>query len=98
MLFPAPYEPENVKMVSNWGYMMAVPSVFENPVREVHGVNMGPNWDRQDTGGPHVGSMKFAIWEHMCFLCLGDTYHKSLSTISLKSVNKTCYKAGGRIN
>ena len=23
---------------------------------------MGPNWDRQDPGGPHVGPMNFAIW------------------------------------
>ena len=27
------------------------------------GANMGPIWDRQDPGGPHVGSMNFAIWE-----------------------------------
>ena len=23
---------------------------------------MGPIWDRQDPGGPHVGPMNFAIW------------------------------------
>ena len=23
---------------------------------------MGPTWDRQDPGGPHVGHMKLAIW------------------------------------
>ena len=28
----------------------------------VHGANMGPIWDRQDQGGPHVGPMNFAIW------------------------------------
>ena len=27
-----------------------------------HGANMGPIWDRQDPGGPHVGPMTFAIW------------------------------------
>ena len=26
---------------------------------------MGPTWDRQDPGGPHVGPMNFAIWD-MC--------------------------------
>ena len=29
---------------------------------KVHGTNMGTNWVRQDTGGPHVGPMNFAIW------------------------------------
>ena len=32
------------------------------PDRKVHGANMGPIWDRQDPGGPHVGPMNFAIW------------------------------------
>ena len=26
----------------------------ESPDRKVHGANMGPIWDRQDPGGPHV--------------------------------------------
>ena len=34
-----------------------------NPDSKVHGDNMGPIWDRQDPGGPHVGPMNFAIWE-----------------------------------
>ena len=29
---------------------------------KVHGSIMGPIWGRQDPGGPHVGSMNFAIW------------------------------------
>ena len=33
------------------------------PDRKVHGANLGPIWDRQDPGGPHVGPMNFAIWE-----------------------------------
>ena len=32
---------------------------------KVHGGNMGPIWGRQDPGGPHVGPMKFAIWDDM---------------------------------
>ena len=24
---------------------------------------MGPIWDRQDPGGPHVGPMNFVIWD-----------------------------------
>ena len=29
----------------------------------IHGANMGPIWDRQGPGGPHVGPMNFAIWD-----------------------------------
>ena len=32
------------------------------PGSKVHCANMGPIWDRQDPGGPHVGPMNFAIW------------------------------------
>ena len=34
------------------------------PDSKVHGVNTGPIWGRQDPGGPHVGPMNFAIWDH----------------------------------
>ena len=37
--------------------------IFDNPDSKVHGANMGPIWGRQDSGGPHVGPMSFAIWE-----------------------------------
>ena len=33
-----------------------------DPDSKVHEANMGPIWDRQDPGGPHVGPMNFAIW------------------------------------
>ena len=32
------------------------------PDSKVRGANMGPNWGRQDLGGPHVGDMNLAIW------------------------------------
>ena len=32
------------------------------PDSKVHGAYMGPTWDRQDPGGPHVGPMILAIW------------------------------------
>ena len=32
------------------------------PDSKVYGVNMGPSWDRQDPGGPHVGPMNIVIW------------------------------------
>ena len=28
---------------------------------------MGPIWGWQDPGGPHMGSMNFAIWDFMIF-------------------------------
>ena len=37
---------------------------MHNPDSKVHGTNMGPIWGRQDPGGPHVGPVNFAIWEH----------------------------------
>ena len=33
-----------------------------SPDSKVHGANMGPIWDQQDQGGPHVGPIYFAIW------------------------------------
>ena len=31
------------------------------PDSKVHEANMGPTWDQQDPGGPHVGPMNIAI-------------------------------------
>ena len=36
------------------------------PDSKVHGANMGPIWDREDPGGPHVGPLNFAIWGIVC--------------------------------
>ena len=36
------------------------------PDSKVHEANMGPTWDRQDPGGPHVGPMNLAIWVALC--------------------------------
>ena len=33
-----------------------------DPNNKVYGANMGPTWDQQDPGGPHVGPMNLAIW------------------------------------
>ena len=34
---------------------------MNHPDGKIHGANMGPIWDRQGPGGPHVGPMTFAI-------------------------------------
>ena len=36
------------------------------PDSKVHGANVGPSWGRQDSGGPHVGHMNFAIRVAIC--------------------------------
>ena len=36
--------------------------IWNYPDSKVHTANMGPIWDRQDPGGPHVCPMNFAIW------------------------------------
>ena len=35
---------------------------------KVHGASMGPIWGPQDTGGPHVGLMNFAIKDYKTWL------------------------------
>ena len=42
---------------------------YTTPESKVHGANMGPNWGRQDLGGPHIGPMTFAIWDGFGFWC-----------------------------
>ena len=44
------------------------------PENKVHGANMGPIWSRQDSGGPRVGPMNFAIWVVFHFIV-----HNSIS-------------------
>ena len=41
----------------------SVQSVKAFPDSKVHGAYMGPTQGRQDTSGPHVGSMIPAIWD-----------------------------------
>ena len=37
--------------------------VWAIPDSKAHGANMGPNWGRQDPGGPYIGPTNFAIWD-----------------------------------
>ena len=43
-------------------YLGSLTYVCLYPDSKVHESTMGPIWDRQDPGGPHVGPMNFAIW------------------------------------
>ena len=47
-------------------YIVWFSGIQSSPDSKVHGANMGPIWGRQDTGGPHVGPMNFAIWADLC--------------------------------
>ena len=50
------------------------------PDSKVYEANMGPIWGRQDSGGPHVRPMNFAIWDTLrhfrrfCVLFLFESY------------------------
>ena len=37
-------------------------SLLCSPDSKVYGANMGPTWGQQDSGGPHICPMNFAIW------------------------------------
>ena len=43
-------------------FMATAATVLTYPDSKVHGANMGPIWDRQHQGGPHIGPMNLAIW------------------------------------
>ena len=53
-------------MIWSWySCFVAYPEVPEQavfPDGKVHGANMGPIWGREDSGGPHVDPMNYAIW------------------------------------
>ena len=47
--------------------MMQIVEIFprawqDHPDSKVHGADMGPIWDQQDSGRPNVGPVNFAIW------------------------------------
>ena len=42
--------------------------VLVTPDGKVHGANMGPIWDQQDPGGPHVVHINFTIWDVISLL------------------------------
>ena len=44
-----------MSVISFWPVNIAYPD------SKVHGANMGPIWDPQDPGGPHIGPMNIAI-------------------------------------
>ena len=58
----------------NLPHVYEYPSCF--PDRKVHGANMGPIWDRQDPGGPHVGPVNFAIWVILYWVETGFVHSK----------------------
>ena len=69
------------------GYMSNVswfssPAVERNPDNRVHVANMGPIWGQQGPGGPHVGPIKFVIWEGMD----GQSHHLVLAEYDYLSI------------
>ena len=45
--------------------------IYTSPDSKVHGANMGPIGGQQGPGGPQVGPMNFAIWEHIRLTSIG---------------------------
>ena len=50
----------NVQLRGNGVLLLSLVTVDTCPCNKVRGANMGPIWDRQDPGGPHVGLMNSA--------------------------------------
>ena len=48
-------------------FQITGPLTDNDPESMVHGANMGPIWDRQDPGGPHVGPMDLVIWGQIAY-------------------------------
>ena len=61
-----------IHRISDFSKWIHHPQAGVFPNSKVHGVNMGPIWGRQDSGGPHVGPMNFAIW----VVVLQSIFHK----------------------
>ena len=53
----------------NWPWLLG-----SFPDSKVHGANMEPIWGRQAPGGPHVGTMNFAIWVVLEISCWWNWY------------------------
>ena len=53
---------------SSFGWYLKNTSLYQYffnnhvPDSKVHGTNMGPIWDQQDPGGPHISPMDIVIW------------------------------------
>ena len=78
------------------------PMLLLLPDSKVHGANTAPICGRQDPGGPHVGSMNFAIWE-LLFLGKGEPnfpidvyglYQKHLHMLTWLSTAYFVFKQG----
>ena len=61
----------------NWTFLSL--SMIQYPDSKVHGANVGPIWGRQEPGGPHVGSMNFAIWV-LYLNCLHSRDNRNVET------------------
>ena len=63
------------------------------PDSKVHGANMGPIWDRQVPGGPHVRPMNFTFWVVIhCYFVWGVLYR--VSSIKMMTAIKLERKDG----
>ena len=74
-------KPLNIQVVS-MNTPVLILQIQNHPNSKVHGANMGPVWGRQDPGGPHVGSMNFAVWAiswETCNVWMGTTLYQNIN-------------------
>ena len=57
------------------------------PNSKGHGANMGPTWDRQDPGWPHVGHLNLAIWVYFPANILGKIILDHIDALNLDCRN-----------
>ena len=76
---------EDVSIVSWSKHSSTMRKSCAYPDSKVHGSNMGPIWDRQDPGGPHVCPMNFAIrvllWTFCIWYRMHTATHAALKTL-----------------
>ena len=55
---------------------------------KVHGANMGPIWDRQGPGGPHVCPMNFVFWEAILWDIVLADINEMILQVLLYTISK----------
>ena len=87
------------RVINDLGNAIAPSQACKYSDSKVHVANMGPIWDRQDPGGPHVGPMNFALWTSLCALIVDCIIRNEISIeinyISFRKIkwNIICKKA-----
>ena len=58
---------------------------YTSPDSKIYEANMGPIWGRHDPGGPHAGSINFAIWVHPFAQSLRSPMQEDQGTLTIRT-------------